>query len=686
MVIDVPAFPDFADVDYQPDPEDRSENENSASPPRRSEGAGVVEKTEEFFRPGGILSSRQPESEFRPQQLDMALATARALATGSHLAVEAPTGVGKSFAYLVPLIYRSCNGGYPAVVATATINLQEQLMEHDLLLLRKLSGVTFKAVLAKGRGNYLCKRRLALLSGDRRDALLRDSSAALMDRVESWSSETNAGERDEIRLPSEIWGQICSESGNCRAGQCPFFRGCFYFKARQEWESAHIIVANHALFLTDLRLRMEGEEGGSLLPRYGAVVIDEAHELEDSAAEHLGMRISRAGIGSILNSLYNAELGRGLLARGGEREMKLRAMIAQVRSETFAFFHPAEEFLRENNAQSGIRRVFTPGIFPDTLSEPLKELYKALSEYLDCVEDASMRTEIESRRNQIGDAIDGLGDFLEMRTSTNVYYVESERSGVALKSALLEVAEVLRERLFNREFPVILSSATLTVKKKFDYFAGRIGFENGETLQLDSPFSSRQAKILVPRQMPDPQTPEYEQALPEMLLHYLMLTHGKAFVLFTSYSSMKSAADVLRPQLEELGIRLLLQGGELTRADMIRQFKIDVDSVIFGTDSFWTGVDVPGEALSNVIIAKLPFAVPDHPLVQARCEKITLEGKSPFRCYTLPEAVLKFRQGAGRLIRSRNDSGIIVMLDHRVLSKSYGKNFLESLPYPVEIQ
>ncbi len=654
--------------------------------------ADLAPLCEEFFAPGGPLKQAALQGggsyEFRPQQIDMSAAIAIALSRGENLCVEAPTGVGKSFAYLVPLIYRSQQCGRPAVVSTETINLQEQLIEKDIPLLRELTGVTFKAALAKGRGNYLCRRRLDLLSGEQRDALLPSPTLVLdVEHFQSWIKGGADGDRDSIDFHFEpsAWSQVCCDGMSCLSQRCPHYRNCYYFKARLEWETADIIVANHALFFTDLAMRMGSDAAGALLPNYGAVLIDEAHTLENNAAEYLGLHLSRAGIVSTLHRLYHPEQTRGLLMRGkGERTPGLRGLIASTRDEAYAFFTPYENLLAERNESA--LKISEPERFPDRLSARLLDLIRDLGNLAEDEEDAAFRVEIEAQLARCREYVNGIDEFTRQTLPDAVYYVEEDRHSVALNAAPLNVAEILGEILFNGDFPVILCSATLTVRNRFDYYTGRTGFCNGGTLQLDSPFDPSQARVYIPRDMPDPkEDSEYHDALIREIPRFIDLTHGKAFTLFTSYRSLRCCADALRNDFARKGINLLVQGENQTRSNLLREFKEDINSVLFGTDSFWTGVDVPGEALSNVIVTKLPFLSPGHPLIKARMDRIEATGKSSFSEYSLPEAGLKLRQGVGRLIRNRRDRGIIVLLDRRVISKNYGKTFLDSLPYPYEI-
>ncbi len=668
---------DFEVEEYIPEPVD--------------ERPDLCPECEAFFAPGGPLKQAAEFGgrpyEFRPQQLEMAGAIADALRSGENLCIEAPTGVGKSFAYLVPLIYRSRLNGRPAVVSTETINLQEQLIEKDIPLLKQLTGIEFKAAIAKGRHNYLCRRRFALMSGEQRDQLLPSPGLAMdINRLGKWMERTADGNRDSVdfHMEAATWPLVCCEAGNCLGPKCRFFRNCFYYKARQEWENADIIIANHALFFTDLAMRAaSGGIGGGLLPNYGTVLIDEAHTLENNAAEHLGLHLPRSGILSTLNRLFNQENARGLLMRKGEDLLEIRAAVVAARDEVYGFFAPYENFLRER--QESARVINGSEHFPDPLSPKLVKLHGLVSQYADSVDDASFRSELEAQLIRCREFVDGIAGFTGRTLPDAVYYVEADRASVTLQAAPLNVAELLSDLLFNQDFTVMLCSATLTVRNSFDYFVGRTGFCNGATLRLDSPFGRDQAKIYVSKSMPDPKAEEYADALTGEIPRFLEMTDGKAFVLFTSYQSMRRTADALRGYFLEKGWRLLIQGENMSRSALLREFKEDVHSVLFGTDSFWTGVDVPGESLSNVIVTKLPFAVPSHPLIAARMERIEAAGKSSFSEYSLPEAVLKFRQGTGRLIRSREDRGIIVLLDCRVISKYYGKIFLSSLPYRFEL-
>lgn len=642
---------------------------------------------EEFFAPGGILAQSSgingSPCEERPQQLVMALAVADALTQKSNLCVEAPTGVGKSFAYLVPLIHYAVHSRRPVLVSTETINLQHQLIEKDLPFLQQLCQTDFKIALAKGRGNYLCRRRLAMLSGEQRDALLPVPHLALETEriIRELESGNDRNYHDGIRGNYAIWHMVCSESGNCAGPKCEFYRSCYYFRARRKWDEADIVVANHALFLTDLAIRSECGSSASLLPDYSAVLIDEAHALENSAASHLGLHLNKPGMLGTMNRLYNPERARGLLMRQGAEMLQLRALTQSVRDEIYGFFAPYEEKLRRS-ANSALRlNENTPDPYPAALTDALIKLANLLTDTVEKEDDESFRTELSSYCDRCRGYIDAAADFASRTVQDAVYYIEEERDAVTLCASPLNVAELLGKMLFNGELPVILCSATMTVADNFDYYAARTGFAGGRMIKLDSPFSPDQAEVILPPGMPEPDSPEYLDALAEEIFRLISENNGSAFVLFTSYRTLHFCAEKLRDRVAARGNLLLEQGGDYDRSTMLQMFRETPHSVLFGADSFWTGVDVPGDNLSMVIITRLPFASPGSPIISARQEKIEKEGRSSFAHYSLPEAVLKFRQGVGRLIRRGSDRGKIVILDSRITGKSYGRKFLDSIPY-----
>lgn len=651
----------------------------------------IGELCREFFSPGGTLSQagsvNASPCEERPQQLEMSLAVARALQNSGNLCIEAPTGVGKSFAYSVPLIAYAINSRRPVLISTETINLQHQLIEKDLPFLRQLTGMEFRVALAKGRNNYLCRRRLALLSGEQRDMLLPVPQMAL--EAERVISDLENGRDDNylngIRDNSRIWHMVCSESGNCAGPKCEFYRNCYYFKARRKWDEADIVVANHALFLTDLAIRMEDSESASLLPDYGAVMIDEAHTLENNAAMHLGLHLSKSAMLSTVNRLYHPERAKGLFMRPGSDMLELRGLAQRAREEIYGFFAPYQTLLDKSENNSVRLNENQPDELPEELIRILNSLAEKIFALVENNEaDESFRTELSANADRCRNFADMLTAFTRRMLPEAVYFLENEQDSVTCFAAPLNVAELLGKLLFNGNLPVLLCSATMTVADKFDYFTGRTGFTGGEVIRLDSPFSPEQAKLLIKRDIPEPASPDHLVQLTAAIRDLVVENNGSAFVLFTSYQSMKYCQEHLQDIFSVKNLPLLVQGDNLTRNEMLRRFREVPHSVLFGTDSFWTGVDVPGENLSMVIITRLPFASIGSPLTSARMEKIEASGKSSFAHYSLPEAVLKFRQGAGRLIRTKLDRGSVVVLDSRIASRRYGREFINSLPYKCE--
>jgi ATP-dependent DNA helicase DinG len=658
----------------------------------------IRDEVTKFFEEDGLLRKHFPDFEFRDSQLKMAIAVVESLENHRHIFIEAPTGIGKSLAYLVPAIYYAKKYGKKAVISTHTINLQEQISSKDIPLLKKILPFDFEASLLKGKTNYVCPNRLRK-AYENSNALFENDELITLERIYKWSKDTKDGTISDTNFSIEpnVWQNVCAEVNVCTNKTCGDINDteCFFQKAKHKVYKSDVVILNHYLFFTLFNASSKDQKNGFLYLN-DFVIFDEGHTLEDAAAEMLVPKVSREMIKYHLLRLYNDKKKKGFLV--SFPALQILPIVQNLLDINQNFFYELKRkvFNRQFDKYDKLaKRIRDKGIIHNQLNQEIQNLISNLKDLKRFAKNDIVENEISDYIIRFAEMNRIINDFIELKENDYVYWVElsnnSLESNTTLCASPLDISDYLREHLFKENNSAIITSATLSINDNFSYYKNRLGGEVSDEIKLPTQFDYyRQVRIIVPNDnkltpLKD-NNPEYVKALSFWVEKTIFKTNGKALVLFTNSLLMKEIGSRIKEKLNENGLELLIQGEGLSRKKLLDRFKVDINSVLFGLDSFWLGVDVPGESLSNLILTKLPFTVPDHPLIQARLEYIDSKGGNSFMDYSLPEAVLKFRQGAGRLIRSKSDEGIITILDFRILSKQYGKYFLNALEEcPIDI-
>lgn len=697
----------------------------------------VTEELEALLAPESVLAGHLEGFEERPQQAEMIRAVAEAFNTGGLSVIEAPTGVGKTIAYLAPAVRWAVANQERVVISTKTINLQEQIIHKDIPLLQRSIDEKFTAVLVKGRGNYLCPSRLERAMSEAE--LFEDSEdRKVLRALDEWRRQTKDGTLSDLPFvpPTEVWQKVCSEADTCTARRCLAAGNCFLTKARREMAKADILVVNHPMLFADLAIKKDVGSFTHLavLPAYRRVIWDEAHSIEDSATNYFGVEATRNGALRLFGQFIQTQRGRerGLLPylrvlAVGSKEIpaasqneiletidsQLVPALHTAREGVVAAFEAARELTAAKCGQIGkdVKWRLTEKVLQDPELRDIHSVYiapaaddvmacaKHTGELVKLLDQAERRLKDETvgpelaQLQSYGERLDRLASTMAEATSSQldkdtVRWIEIDATNdtiVRFKRCPLEVGRTLADWVYPNLTTAVMTSATLSVGQKFDYYLDRTGLaevndREVSTLALDTPFDySTQALLGIPRDIPPPDEREYFDVCAETILETLRITRGSAFVLFTSFRALDQTFDRIQTPLRKFGVTPLRQGSA-SRTALLERFRTESGSVLFGTDSFWEGVDVAGEALSCVILPRLPFRVPTEPILQARAEAIEAAGRNAFLEFTVPQAVIKFRQGFGRLIRRRSDQGAVVILDSRILTKAYGRMFLDSLP------
>ena len=634
---------------------------------------------EEIFGKNGIIAKYHKDYEYRAGQIKMAEAVLRAFEEKKHLIVEAGTGTGKTLAYLVPAIAAAVGQKKRVIISTGTKNLQEQLMEKDIPFLQKVLPKKFSASAMKGRSNYACLYRVA--KAENQPILEGLDEMNYFEEVRHWARESETGDKSElVNLPENIpfWSRINAKSETCLGQKCPDFEPCFITRMRARAEEADIVIVNHHLFFADLNLR--GNEYGRVLPDYAAVIFDEAHLIEDIAADYFGFQVSSFQIDELVRDadalpITDANVNRDLT--------KLAAKIIGLADQFWIRFTQ----VRVSDGRFPLMpNAFAQKTGGEIQPTPLGEAYFILDGALERLEAtidvfADKMTEAESLVRRVRQTRFDLEFVCSQSEKNYVYWLEKRGKGMFLRASPIDVSTLLQEKLFDKLETVVLTSATLSTGGKFDFIKDRLGLDSNdkktETLLAPSSFDyQKQAIIYLPKAMPEPRAPEFTPMAAAEIVKILQVTNGRAFVLSTSNASMNALYELVSMRVN---FPCFVQGS-MSKAGLLEKFRRTPNAVLFATSSFWQGVDVQGEQLSCVIIDKLPFAVPTDPIVAARTRFIDDNGGKSFFDYSVPQAVISLKQGIGRLIRSKTDRGVIALLDPRLKTKGYGRDFLNSLP------
>jgi ATP-dependent DNA helicase DinG len=635
----------------------------------------TTKRVENYLGKEGILSSQLDGFEYRHQQMEMAGAVEEAFGSARHLIVEAGTGTGKSLAYLIPAILWAVENNKKVVISTYTKTLQHQIINHDIPLLRDKLGIPFRYALCMGNENYLSLRRLKRSA--QAGLFTQANEESQWEGVFNWAGETETGYRSDLPfeiLPS-VWEEVGRQKDLCLGKNCETHSSCFYFKARKKWFGAHLLIVNHHLFFANVA------NAGAVLPAFDAVVFDEAQNLEEAATQFLGMEVSNSHLIYFLDRLHNPRTKRGLLTRIDHDSVPhLRKLVMSARQAVEAFFN---HLLEEYGKKDRVLRFYKPPMLNNSIYVPLEALREGLKSLEAGLQTEEDRVDVSAAAERCFEFNNSLSAILNQHMRGYVYWIEivpkKRFARVVLRGVPIHVAEELQEQVFDKLDRIVMTSATLTTSKGFGFIKERIGYQADEELALDAPFDyPSQALLYVPEDLPEPsdETGKYVEGIAKRCRELVEVSGAKTFILFTSYALLNQVYD----RLDDLHLQFpLIRQGDMPTGLMIKKFK-EKPSVIFGTNSFWQGVDIPGEALQSVIITKLPFDVPKEPLTEARIEELRRQHIDPFKNYQIPRAIIQLKQGFGRLIRKKTDTGVVSILDSRMSRRGYGKQFIASLP------